>query len=148
MTTGPIISSVPGRTDKHLTHVPSGSFVIPADIVSGHGEGNTLAGMNKLHQMFRMGQHNPSAIPGANPSVSKKFAKGGKTDHSVGKPVRVILAGGEIVVPPEHALETMQRVTKKKLTLDQAHAAMDAWIIKERKKLVKTLKALPGPAKD
>src|ERR1700691_5886117 len=38
---GPIVSAVPGRTDKHLTKVPSGSFVIPADIVSGHGQGNT-----------------------------------------------------------------------------------------------------------
>jgi hypothetical protein len=148
MTTGPIVSAVPGRTDKHLTHVPSGSFVIPADIVSGHGEGNTLAGMNKIHQMFKMGQHNPSKIPGANPNIGRRFDKGGSVDKHVGKPVKVILAGGEVVVSPEHVLETMRRVTKKPLTLDEAHRAMDAWVIKERKKLVKTLKKLPGPASD
>jgi hypothetical protein len=146
LTTGPIVSAVPGRTDRHLTHVPSGSFVIPADIVSAHGEGNTLAGINKLHQKFRMG-HNPSAIPGANQSAGKKFAKGG-ADHHVGKPVKVILAGGEVVVPAENVLETMRRITGKPLTLDQAHHEMDAWVIKERKKLVKTLKSLPGPARD
>ena len=77
---GPIVSAVPGRTDKHLTQVPSGSFVIPADIVSGHGEGNTLAGMNTLQKLFKMGPHaNPSHIPGAS-SAMHKLAKGGKTN--------------------------------------------------------------------
>jgi len=145
---GPIVSAVPGRTDKHLTNVPSGSFVIPADIVSGHGQGNTLAGMNTLQKMFKMGQH--AALPKApgTPSVMKKLAQGGGTSAHVGKPVPVKLAGGEIVVPPDNAHETMQRVTGKKLTLDQAHAALDAWVINERKKLRKTLAKLPGPAKD
>ena len=32
-TLGAILSAVPGRTDAHATHVPSGSYVIPADIV-------------------------------------------------------------------------------------------------------------------
>jgi hypothetical protein len=146
--TGPIVSAVPGRTDKHLTHVPSGSFVIPADIVSAHGEGNTLAGMNTLQKMFKMGPHaNPSSIPGSS-SSAKKLAKGGGASAHIGKPVPVKLAGGEIVVPPENAHATMERVTKKKLTLDEAHAAMDKWVLNERKKLRKTLAKLPGPAKD
>lgn len=137
---GPIVSSVPGRTDKHFTHVPSGSFVIPADIVSAHGEGNTLAGMNTLHKLFKLGDSGSSI---------QKLAKGGSaSDKHIGKPVPVKLAGGEIVVPPENVHETMQRVTKKKLSLDQAHAAMDAWVINQRKKLRKTLAKLPGPAKD
>ena len=146
---GPIVSDVPGRTDKHLTHVPSGSFVIPADIVSGHGQGNTLAGMNTLQKLFKMGPHaaNPSRIPGATNAIHK-FSKGGKADQHVGKPVPVKLAGGEIVVPPENAHETMCRITGKKLTLDQAHAAMDQWVLNERKKLRKTLAKLPGPSKD
>ena len=146
---GPIVSDVPGRTDKHLTHVSSGSFVIPADIVSGHGQGNTLAGMNTLQKMFKMGPHaaNPSRIPGASSAIHK-FSKGGKADQHVGKPVPVKLAGGEIVVPPENAHETMCRITGKKLTLDQAHAAMDQWVLNERKKLRKQLAALPGPSKD
>jgi hypothetical protein len=33
MHTGPIMSSVPGRTDKHAMNVPSGSYVVPADVV-------------------------------------------------------------------------------------------------------------------
>ena len=143
---GPIVSNVPGRTDKHFTHVPSGSFVIPADIVSGHGQGNTLAGMDHLQKLFRMGEH--ASNPGGVGSAMHKLSKGGKAGEHVGKPVPVKLAGGEIVVPPEHVLETMERVCKKKLTLAQAHDALDKWVISKRKKLRKTLAALPPPARD
>jgi hypothetical protein len=146
MTTGPLVSSVPGRTDKHFTHVPSGSYVIPADIVSGHGQGNTLAGMNALHNLFRMGQAGKSMtknFPGK-PVGASKFSKGG-ADHHVGKPVPVKLAGGEIVVPPHNVHETMQRLHRKRMTLDEAHRHMDDWVVKHRRKLRKTLAKLPGP---
>lgn len=155
MTRGPILSAVPGRTDAHFTHVPSGSYVIPADIVSGHGQGNTLAGSNSLQKMFKMGPYG-SAMPHMGghstvprpPKLGKLASGGGKYGDHVGKPVKVKLAGGEIVVPPEHVLETMERITKRKLTLDEAHRIMDAWILSERKKLRKTLAKLPPPAKD
>ena len=155
MTRGPILSAVPGRTDAHFTHVPSGSYVIPADIVSGRGEGNTLAGANTLQKMFKMGPYGSgmpklgghSSMPRP-PKLGALASGGGKYGNHVGKPVKVKLAGGEIVVPPEHVLETMQRVTKRKLSLDEAHRIMDAWILNERKKLRKTLAGLPGPAKD
>lgn len=148
ITTGPLISSVPGRTDMHFTHVPSGSYVIPADIVSGHGEGNTLAGVNTLHKLFKMGPYGSS--PGKIPfhGIKKKFAKGGQVDENIGKPTPVKLAGGEIVVPPENVHETMQRLSKEPISLDEAHAAMDRWVVNERKKLRKTLAKLPGPARD
>ena len=146
MTTGPLVSAVPGRTDMHYTHVPSGSYVIPADIVSGHGEGNTIAGMHSLHKLFRMGSH--EHVPNVGMPRTTKFAKGGQVDEHVGKPVPVKLAGGEIVVPPENVHETMQRVTGKKMTLAQSHTAMDAWVLKHRAKLRKTLARLPGPSRD
>lgn len=144
---GPIVSSVPGRTDNHFTHVPSGAFVIPADIVSGHGEGNTLAGMETLQKLFRMGKHTGKTMFGGS-SIHKLAQGGAPSDEHVGKPVPVKLAGGEIVVPPENVHETMCRITGKKLTLDQAHSAMDQWVLNNRKKLRKTLAKLPGPARD
>ena len=52
MHTGPIHSAVAGRTDHLPTHVPSGSYVIPADIVSSMGEGNTMAGFKNIRRMF------------------------------------------------------------------------------------------------
>ena len=38
---GPLRAKVPGRTDRMNIHVYGGSYVIPADVVSGLGEGNT-----------------------------------------------------------------------------------------------------------
>lgn len=134
LTKGPILSNVPGRTDLHYTHVPSGSYVIPADIVSGRGQGNTIAGSEALQRMFHMG---PYETPG-------HFASGGDV-----VPVRVKLAGGEIVVPPHNVLETMRRLTGRRgMTLKEAHRIMDAWVLKERRKLRKTLAKLPGPVKE
>ena len=150
MTTGPLVSAVPGRTDKHLTHVPSGSYVVPADIVSGHGQGNTLAGMNALHNLFRMDTAGKSSVKNfpSRPVGASKFKKGGNAEEHVGKPTKVILAGGELVIPPGNVHETMERLHGKKLTLDQAHKLCDKWVIAERKRLIKTLKKLPGPAQD
>lgn len=146
LTTGPLVSTVPGRTDLHFTHVPSGAYVIPADIVSAHGQGNTLAGMEKLHKLFNLHQHNSHTMPKF-PSRAKSMAKGGHDKH-VGKPVPVKLAGGEIVLPPSAVHETMERLHGRKLSLDEAHKHMDKWVVNERKKLRKTLAKLPGPAHD
>lgn len=49
---GPLHSHVPGRTDKINLNVKPGSYVIPADVVSIIGEGNTLAGSAVLKTMF------------------------------------------------------------------------------------------------
>lgn len=126
VTKGPLISSVPGRTDQHATHVPAGSYVIPADIVSGRGEGNTLAGVEALSKLFKLGPY----------GMNLKRAEGGAVDEN---PVRVNLAGGEIVVPPEN----LQHVVNP--DIKQAHKIMDAWVLRERKMLRKTLASLPGP---
>ena len=49
---GAINTDTPGRADSHPTHVPPGSYVMPADIVSAIGEGNTAAGQQMLAKMF------------------------------------------------------------------------------------------------
>jgi len=49
---GPIMASGGGRTDDVPMHVPSGAYVIPADIVSHIGEGNSIAGLRLLSLMF------------------------------------------------------------------------------------------------
>ena len=156
MTRGPILSAVPGRTDAHATHVPSGSYVVPADIVSGRGQGNTIAGANSLQSMFKMGPYGSapgkishgSGAPSA-PKMGKLASGGGKTgDQHVGTPVRVNLAGGEVVIPPENIMETIHRLNPgKTYTLKQAHEILDAWVLRERKNLRKTLAKLPGPVK-
>lgn len=49
---GPIHSSVAGRTDHLPMHVASGSYVIPADIISAMGEGNSMAGFKVAKDIF------------------------------------------------------------------------------------------------
>lgn len=49
---GPIHSSVAGRTDHLPITVPSGSYVLPADVVSAGGAGNTMAGFKVLKRVF------------------------------------------------------------------------------------------------
>lgn len=49
---GPIHSPVAGRTDHLNMHVKSGSYVIPADIISAMGEGNTMAGFRVAKNIF------------------------------------------------------------------------------------------------
>lgn len=49
---GPIVGDTGGRADKVPMDVPDGSYVIPADIVSGLGQGNTGAGMKTINKLF------------------------------------------------------------------------------------------------
>ena len=151
---GPVLSAVSGRTDAHKTAVPSGSYVIPADIVSGRGQGNTLAGMNVLQRMFKMGPYGTGAggikpgrsMPGMmRPPKMQSImgaSGGGKQHGPIGKPTPVHLAGGELVVPPDKLMEVVHP------NLKMAHEIMDKWVIKERKKLRAKLGKLPGPVKD
>lgn len=143
MTLGAILSPVPGRTDAHYTHVPSGSYVIPADIVSGRGQGNTIAGAKALEKLFKMGPHGVKPMPikgGAGaPRRPQMRADGGGLENPDHEPVRVNLAGGEIVVPPENLMDAVHP------DLKTAHEIMDKWVVNERKQLRKTLAKLPGP---
>jgi hypothetical protein len=49
---GAIHSAVAGRTDHLPMHVASGSYVIPADIISAMGEGNSMAGFKVAKKIF------------------------------------------------------------------------------------------------
>ena len=122
---GAIHSPVAGRTDHLPMHVPSGSYVIPADIVSSLGEGNTMAGYRAVKMMFR------DAAAGA-------YAAGG----GVGEPVPIVAAGGEYVLSPDEV------IWAGKGDLDAGHRALDNWITGTRKELIKTLQKLPPPRKD
>jgi hypothetical protein len=58
---GLLRSDVPGRTDKLNINVPSGAYVIPADIVAGEGQGNAYSGCRwRIHCASACGAHNRS----------------------------------------------------------------------------------------
>lgn len=138
---GPIHSSVAGRTDHLPMNVPSGSYVIPADIVSSMGEGNTMAGFKHLRRMFG-GAPYASGAPygGANSSPYNEplqnRANGGKTGR-----VPIVAAGGEYVLAPHEVAFAGDG------DMDTGHKVLDEFVKRMRSKSVKTLNNLPGPAK-
>lgn len=146
---GPIVSSVPGRTDNHPMDVGSGSYVLPADHVSSLGQGNTLAGMEYLKKIGPHGIKKMAAAGGPKvPKIPrlglkrKKFAEGGAPEDHAGSPVPINAAGGEFVIPPEDVAIIGDG------DLQRGHAILDHWVVSNRKKHVKTLRKLPGPARD
>lgn len=120
---GGLKSNVSGRTDHIPISVLSGSYVIPADIVSGLGEGNTMAGQKHLSTMFGGPEH-------------------GMEMTATQKPIPIIVAGGEYVLSPADI---------KKLSngdVSKGHKMLDEFVRDQRKKLISTLKKLPNPKKD
>ena len=147
-------SAVPGRTDKLPISVSGGAYVLPADHVAALGQGNSLAGADRVNKMFKMGPYGTSlgglhsakgSMPKLNltakaPSPGKppKFAEGGPDS---GKRTPIIAAGGEIVIPPD-------KIMARYGSLDRGHKALDEWVVSTRKKHIKTLKNLKPPKKD
>ncbi len=124
--TGAIKAQVAGRTDHLPMHVPSGSYVVPADIVSAIGEGNTANGFDIIDYM-----------------VKQRMASGGDIKElDSHNPVAIVAAGGEYVVPPD-AVRGFGGGD-----LDQGHKALDEWVKSERATTIATLQSLPAPKKD
>lgn len=163
--TGALMGWDGGRTDTLPIHVPSGSYVLPADIVSGlpGAQGNSLAGHNALDKLFKAMPLSPDAAPygAAQPKLAtgrtlpglvpqhrlmthslEGAAVGGRTTEKHGDPVPILAAGGEYVIPPE----VVQRIGLG--DMKRGHSILDKWVMEVRKKHIKTLTKLPKPAKD
>lgn len=109
-----------GRADARPIEVPANAYVIPADVVSGMGEGNTDHGMKVLEEVFGAGEG----------------------DHSQHESVPIYAADGEFVIGPEKVLEIGNG------NAEQGHKELDKFVLMMRKKIIKTMSKLPGPAKD
>lgn len=119
---GLIKSVVPGRTDKHPMRVASGSYVIPADIVSHLGQNNTLAGAKFLKRKFGQGG-------------TIQFANGGEVPTEV----PIVVAGGEFILSPE------QVAAVGKGDMKAGHDKLDKMVLDTRKHHIKTLRNLKPP---
>jgi hypothetical protein len=149
---GPLTGLTAGRADKINTSVPGGSHVIPADVVSGIGQGNSNAGHATLGKMFpmstgplgmRLNQIHPAKtnfpkLPQV-PRQKMSMAGGGHThrDH-----VPVKLSDGEFVISPHDVAGIGGG------DMEKGHRMLDKFIIHCRKEIIKQMKNLPGPAKD
>lgn len=135
---GPIHSPVAGRTDHLPMHVASGSYVIPADIISAMGEGNTMAGFKVANTIF-------SRIPGmtGTPGADAQLGLPGKAEGGgIEDAVPIVAAGGEYVITPDD----VRRIGEG--DLDRGHQELDLFVKAMRAKTINTLKNLPGPKKD
>lgn len=137
-----------GRTDVLNRAVPAGGYVIPADVVSGLGEGNTMAGAAVIDKMFHSDPYGitspgnrhggrgipsaPAAFKEANNS-SSSFARGGSP-----KSVPIVAASGEYMLHPDD-------IVKKFGDLDRGHKILDKWVVSRRKEIAKTMLKLKGP---
>lgn len=143
---GFLAGTTPGRADAVRTTSPAGSYIVPADVVAGLGEGNSLSGARVLQEIMSsgpwgtpLGRPGPSrALP--HPEATQPQARGGTTQPTA-QSVPVLLSHGEFSVTPEQVM----RIGKG--NLKRGHAILDAWIVKERAKQIAKLKSLPGPVK-
>lgn len=143
----PISSEVPGRTDQIPATVPSGSYVLPADVVSGLGEGNTMAGSAVISRMLKTGpwgvdmptSRHRDTIPPPPPRPSRRtqYAQGGM---SPGK-AKIIVAGGEHIIHPND----VARIGGG--DMNRGHNILDTFVKKVRARTIAKLKKLPGPKK-
>lgn len=151
---GPLMGSTMGRGDKVGTAVKSGSYVLPADHVSGLGQGNTAAGFKVLNAMFApkggalskgpMGmnlaniKHGGVHLPKA--GVKQKLQFGGAPEQDA-EPIDIQAADGEYVLTPD-------QIINKFGDLQKGHRALDEWVVQERRNHIHKLRKLPGPVKD
>jgi hypothetical protein len=141
---GLIDSSIPGRTDKIPMKVPPGSYVLPADIPSALGQGNTKAGSDVLKKMFTHSAYGLDPMKSkaqkfhfdSFPSIGRSHTEGGKTgdDHA-----KIVAAGGEFVIHPDVVKEIGNGDVNK------GHKVLDRFVLHTRKQHIKTLRGLKGP---
>lgn len=140
--TGPIHSPVAGRTDHLPVHVPSGSYVIPADIVSAMGEGNTMAGFKHIRRMFGGAPYGAGASPYGQSGAPYGSALPHKAAGGEETGVPCVVAGGEYVLAPHEVAWAGDG------DMETGHRVLDDFVKGYRAKTIKTLSNLPGPRKD
>jgi len=162
-----------GRNDKNNASVASGSYVLPADVIAGLGEGNSLAGAkvwDTIHRSMPFGIAPPPAHRGrgppapphglqppgeggvSEPPIKPGLASGGKAekegeDHDV----PVVTADGEVLLSPDdvrligRAYSDPTKHKNDKAMLAHGQSVLDEFVREVRGRVIKHLASLPGP---
>lgn len=147
-----------GRTDVLNKMVPAGAYVVPADVVSGLGEGNTMAGANILDKMMHTMPHGiqgggrrggggmgipraPAAMRQPSTNLGNMVATGGAPKGGPGEHIPIIAASGEYLINPDQVRNLGGG------DLKHGHRILDHFVVHVRKKTAKTMNKLPGPKK-
>jgi peptidoglycan hydrolase-like protein with peptidoglycan-binding domain len=144
--TGGLLSPVAGRTDHIPIDVPNGAYVLPADVISGLGQGNTIHGTRVADSVFKghMRMMRPLTLNravGMDMTSSLRAGGVGGRRFDNDPTVPIMAAGGEYVIPPE----TVRAVGKG--DMKRGHAVLDQFVKRIRSKTIQTLRKLPGPVK-
>jgi len=144
---GLVASPIGGRSDHIHMGLGANSYVVPADVISGMGQGNTMAGGHAFDAMIHGGPYG-TALPmpklgGTFPATNRMpkivgahhFSRGGQARAAV----PTIVAGGERIVSPEEVARLSGGDMKK------GHAMLDKWVVAARNHIIKHTKKLPGP---
>lgn len=146
---GLVVSPIGGRSDHIPLDLPPKSYVMPADIIGGMGQGNTIAGSHQFDKMLASGPygsklpmprlHGTLPKPPGMPKMlgAQHFSRGGRTKGMV----PVIVAGGERILSPADVARLSGG------DLERGHAMLDKFVVEARKHIVKHTQALPGPVK-
>ena len=147
---GLVMSPIGGRSDHIPLNLPSGSYVMPADVISGMGQGNTLSGGHAFDSMIHGGPFGTKLPmpklggtmpkPGSMPKMlgAQHFSRGGRTRGRI----PVIVAGGERIVSPEEVMALSGG------DIDKGHKLLDRFVVEARKHIIKHTAKLPGPVKN
>lgn len=132
-----------GRTDRVPLAVAADSFVLPADVVSGMGQGSSLAGAKIMDGILSSG---PYGVP----LPRGRRADGGNT--SDGGLSHVLVASGEYLVPRHKVEELGHRMraggkSKARTNLAAGHDALRSMVDRVRAHQKKFLAAAPKPKK-
>lgn len=118
---GVIQSEIPGRTDHIPTSVAANSYVIPADVVSGIGQGNTMAGARIVQEWLNPSK-GPYGIPLQRHSERNTMPRPPSGNNNPGRSTvtykpTFAAKGGKIEEPPPN-LEPRAPLKKADLTHD------------------------------
>lgn len=117
--TGPLLGATMGRADKLHTSVADGSHIIPADVVSAMGDGNSVAGAAHLSRMF------------PHSSMMHGLKDGGH--------VKVQLSDGEFSVHPHDVAHVGGG------SIEEGHRKLNDWTLHVRHEDIERRKRLPPP---
>lgn len=139
---GLIESDTAGRTDRLPLAVAADSFVVPADVISGLGQGNSLAGSKIMDAILSTG-------PYGTPLPRGRRADGGAAGNDDGVS-HVMVAGAEYIVPRYKVEMLGARLrkagkSKARTDLNAGHDALRHLVDTVRKHQKKFLATAPKP---
>lgn len=109
-------SDVAGRTDRLPHRVPADSFVFPADVVGGLGQGNTLSGAKILDNVLGTAPYGAKMPKPRTMTFPHGRESGGDTPPDEPGVSHVMVAGGEYLATPDKLSEVGRRRRAAKLS--------------------------------